>query len=66
MLDRVHAAHHARVVIETHPNNHASRRGIEAAGFRYLRRLDLAIVANTVVIANVEEAGRQYRRVWIL
>jgi RimJ/RimL family protein N-acetyltransferase len=43
-----------RVVIDTHPVNHASRKGIEAAGFAFVRTVSAWIVLNLFAIRRTE------------
>jgi RimJ/RimL family protein N-acetyltransferase len=55
-----------RVVIETDPENIASRKGIEAAGFRLCRRTSAWIFLNWVVWQKLEEnSGTRWRMVSI-
>ena len=64
MVNRLHAAGHPRIVMETHPENYASRRGIQGAGFRLMRRMKLWIIANSLVVASVDEGGRRRLATW--
>ena len=43
-----------RVVIDTHPSNQASRRGIEAAGFQFARTVSVWIVLNLFALQRTE------------
>jgi GNAT superfamily N-acetyltransferase len=43
-----------RVVVDTHPKNHASRKGIEAAGFMFVRTVKVWIIVNLVGIQRTE------------
>jgi RimJ/RimL family protein N-acetyltransferase len=49
-----------RVVIDTHPANQASRKGIEAAGFQFLRTVSVWIVLNLFALQRTE-AGHDTR-----
>ena len=46
-----------RVIIETQPDNHASRRGIEAAGFSLAWEAQVWIVLNWLVVQRVQKLG---------
>jgi GNAT superfamily N-acetyltransferase len=49
-----------RVVIDTHPANQASRKGIEAAGFQFVRTVSVWIVLNLLALQRTE-AGHDTR-----
>jgi hypothetical protein len=53
-----------RILVETHPSNHASQRGILSAGFHIRRRLKIWIFFNSVAVAMIEENGQKRLRVW--
>ncbi len=55
-----------RVVIETDPENTASRKGIEAAGFRLIRRVRSWIVLNRLVLQRSVEPSGSYWRILFL
>ena len=60
------ARNYRRVLIETHPQNYFSRRGIEAAGFRFLRELDVVVFLNSVVVQRAKHgSGRRWRLVFL-
>lgn len=51
-----------RAVVETHPENIPSRKGIEAVGFRFCRTVDVWILLNWLVIQkNSGESGVRWR-----
>jgi hypothetical protein len=55
-----------RVLIETHPQNYSSRRGIEAAGFRFLRELDVVVFLNSLVLQRAKQgSGHTWRLVFL-
>ena len=55
-----------RVVIETSPENGASRRGIEAAGFQLCREVNAWILLNWLVYQKVIESSGSRRRLLLL
>jgi hypothetical protein len=55
-----------RAVIETSPDNTASRRGIEAAGFRFLREARVWIVMNKLVCQRLSDVSGTHWRVFLL
>lgn len=51
-----------RAVIETHPKNTASRKGVEAAGFEFCRNVSAWILLNSVVLQKtVDSKAVQWR-----
>jgi RimJ/RimL family protein N-acetyltransferase len=55
-----------RAVIETEPENTASRKGIEAAGFRLIRSVRAWIVLNGLVLQRIVEPSGSHWRVFFL
>lgn len=55
-----------RAVIETSPDNVASRKGIEAAGFRFLREARIWIVLNWLVCQRLHDTSGTHWRVFFL
>lgn len=53
------ASGYSRVVVETHPTNHASRRGIQAAGFEMQHILKVCIFLNLIAITRVDQGGKR-------
>jgi len=53
---------HRRAVIETSPDNLPSRRGIEAAGFRPCREVEVWILASCVVWQKVSDSWGNRRK----
>ena len=63
---RLQAEGHGRLLIETHPENRASRRGIERAGFQPLREMKIRIVFRVLALATIKDArGSRFRAWWI-
>lgn len=57
---------HNRVLIETTPENRASRKGIEAAGFTLAWSANMWIILNTFVLRRTENhSGRNWRAVFV-
>jgi RimJ/RimL family protein N-acetyltransferase len=55
-----------RAVIETDPENTASRKGIEAAGFRLIRTVRAWIVLNWLVLQwSVDLSGQRWKIFWL-
>jgi hypothetical protein len=55
-----------RVVVESAPENLASRKGIEAAGFTFAGEVSAWIVLNRFVLRRIQNAyGMNWRAVWI-
>ena len=55
-----------RAIIETDPENIASRKGIERAGFRLCRKTTVWILLNRVVLQGSVEGVRTRRRLFVL
>jgi RimJ/RimL family protein N-acetyltransferase len=53
------ASGYSRVVVETHPANHASRRGIRGAGFEMLHILKVCIFLNLIAVTHVDQNGKR-------
>lgn len=51
-----------RVVIDTEPGNHASRKGIEAAGFVFVRTVSSWIVLSLFAIQRMKAGSRTHSR----
>jgi RimJ/RimL family protein N-acetyltransferase len=66
VASRLQAAGYSRIVIETSPDNYASRRGIEAAGFRLRRLIKTVILFNYFAVAAIEENGHTRVRAWLI
>jgi RimJ/RimL family protein N-acetyltransferase len=55
-----------RAIISTHPDNAASRKGIEAAGFSLVREVESWILLNRIVVRKSRESGRAAWRILML
>jgi RimJ/RimL family protein N-acetyltransferase len=64
MIGRLFERGCPRILVETHPTNEASRRGILAAGFEARRRMKIWILFNSVAVAVIEEGSRRRLGAW--
>lgn len=63
---RLLAEGYKRILIETSPDNHLSRRGIEAAGFKLLREMKIHIMLNSLAVATIRGDGNRRVRAWLI
>ncbi len=62
----LHSIGHGRVLIETAPENHASLKGIEAAGFTFSWSASIWITLNLLVVRRIRNAPGQQWHVFLL
>jgi RimJ/RimL family protein N-acetyltransferase len=58
------AAGHKRIIIETSPENYASQRGIEAAGYELQRIMNIWIFFNVLAVATIRINDSVSRKIW--
>lgn len=58
------AAGHKRIILETAPENYASQRGIEAAGYKLQRIMDIWIFFNALAVATIRINDSVSRKIW--
>jgi len=60
------AAGHKRIIIETNPENYASQRGIEAAGYELQRIMNIWILFNVLAVATIRINDSVSRKIWCI